>query len=193
MKISEHARERWRERFNPGTGDMDQEIREAFLRSVEIFREDGDEPARYLVAENILFVHDWKNDVLVTVVDIVFGFEPGIDLEICRMQLKLIETLKEELNGLAGYFNVKTEELDRSILLVEGDIEKIRAELIAKETQKRRMLCQKQEWDKELEAKKAEYLKEVNKLRYSINYRLEMLKEKKGGTANVVKKSNKSA
>jgi hypothetical protein len=172
---------------------MDQEIREAFLRSVEIFREDGDEPARYLVAENILFVHDWKNDVLVTVVDIVFGFEPGIDLEICRMQLKLIETLKEELNGLAGYFNVKTEELDRSILLVEGDIEKIRAELIAKETQKRRMLCQKQEWDKELEAKKAEYLKEVNKLRYSINYRLEMLKEKKGGTANVVKKSNKSA
>lgn len=191
MKISEHARERWRERFNPEAGDVDGEIREAFAKAVEIFREDGERTVSYAVKDNILFVRDAEEDVMVTVVDIVFGFEPGIDREICRMQLKRIEEMKEAIANLEDFCRTEGEGLDSDIFVVEEEIKKLKAELTAMEARKARFLCQKEVWSRELEAKKAEYLKEVNKLRYSINYRLEMMKEKKGGSGNG-KKGNKS-
>ncbi|MEW6423155.1 MAG: hypothetical protein AB1523_00165 [Bacillota bacterium] len=190
MEISGHARERWLERFNPNAQDPDGEILEAISQAVEIFRED-DGTISYLVKDNMLFVHDLRKNRLATVVDIVFGFDPEINLEICRMQIARVLKVKEELESLEDFVRCETEEIDHEVAQIDDEIKKARSELDAKEAHKRTLICAKEKLIKEQEAKRAEYLSEVNKLRYSINYRLEMLKQK-GGSSNA-KKSVKSA
>lgn len=192
MKVSEHARQRWLERINPDARDVDGEIMEAKKQAVEFFREkEGGKLIGYAIKDDILFIYELGEDVLLTVIDVNFGFSPEINRQICKMQIERILSVKDELEAEEDYVRSEMEGIDGDLILIEAEIRKIRADLEAKEAGKARLLSHKDALMKELEKKQEEYLNEVNKIRYSINYRIEGIKLK-GGSVNV-KKSNKSA
>ncbi len=192
MKISEHARQRWLERINPDARDVDNEILEARKQAVEFFREeDANKLIAYALKDNILFIHELKEDVLVTVIDVDFGFSQEINKQICSMQLNRILAAREELSAEEDFVRCETEGIDTDLVLIEEEIKKIKADLEVKEAAKNRLLSHKEALLKDLQVKLRGYLCEVDRIRYSISYRIENIKLK-GGFANA-KKGTESA
>jgi len=174
VKVTEHAKQQWIKRFNPESQDPEKEIEQAVAAAVEIYEEEDtgnkyESPARIMVKDNILCVCLKEEDVVVTVIDINFGFSPEINLEVCKMQTERILKVKEELSGLEEYVQMEA------------------AKTEAKEFTISKCCDEKDALMKRLEAKRAEYIAETNKLRYSINYRLEMPGRK--GNARKIAKS----
>jgi|GEM_PF-4995406 hypothetical protein len=189
MIVSNHAKERWIKRFNPKAKNVVEEIMRAKDQAIEILSVE-ECPGKYMeysVKDNMLFVVDLNQGVLVTVVDIVFGFGEEIDREIGRLQTEKILRLKEEVANEEDFFAVQIKGIDEEMVVLEGEIEKVRAELLERENLKTKLREEKKEYMKKRDIKRKEYEKEVNKLRYSINYRLEMLTQKKEKTNGEVK------
>jgi hypothetical protein len=152
MRVSKHAKQRWVERINPDriNPDLEQEILEAFNRAIEIYQEkDNEKIIRFLVLDQILFVHDVSEDILVTLIDIRFGFNIDIDREICKRQVQYVLLLKKNLEAVS---------------------EKI--------------IHEKKELNYTLKVLRCEYVREFNKLRYSINYRVDAMQENFSRYAN---------
>ena len=182
--VSNHAKERWIKRFNPkakNMGNVGEEIMNSKNRAIEILtvEECPGKMMEYSVKDNMLFVVDLSQGVVVTVVDIVFGFGEEIDREICRLQVEKILRLKEELASEEDFVAVQIKGLDEEMVVLEGELEKAREEVIKREDLKTKLREEKKKHMKERDTKRKEYEKEVNKLRYSINYRLEMIAQKK--------------
>jgi len=181
MMVSVHARDRWIKRFNPKAKDVVGEILKEKNQAIEILqtKESPNKYMEYSVKDNMLFVVDLSRNMLVTVIDIVFGFGEEIDRELCRMQTEKILRLKEELQEEEEFFVSQARGIEEEIIVLDGELEAVKMEVARREDLRNRLGEEKRQYTKKLEIKRKEYEKEVNKLRYSINYRLEMLAQKK--------------
>ncbi len=184
MMVSVHARDRWIKRFNPKANNVVEEILKEKSQAIEILqtKESPNKLMEYSVKDNMLFVVDLRRDMLVTVIDIVFGFGEEIDRELCRMQTKKILRLKEGLQEEEEIFASQVRGIEEEMLVLEAELEKAKMEVKRREDLRNKLGEEKRRYVKILATKRKEYEKEVNKLRYSINYRLEMLAQKEEKT-----------
>lgn len=175
MIITKHARKRWPERANPDASpeDMDGEIYAAFDQATIIHEEDeNEEIIQYRVKDNILFIYSTKNDKLITLVEIDFGFSPEVNLVICKHQVERILDLKARIESEEAAAALQQEEIDHRLLAVAGDIAELELKLQAHKAAEDRLKQQKVELAKALEAMKSEFMNEFSRLKYSIRYRV---------------------
>lgn len=184
MIIGKHARKRWIERVNPNAASMapeevDAEIQAAFNQAAVVHEEENGESVQYRVKDDIFFIYNLAADKLITLVDIDFGFSPEVNLTICRVQTKRVVELKEKIAAETALVEMSCEEVDHKLLAVDDEITELEARLEAARATRGRLEQQKAEKSKGLEALKAEFACEFNRLKYSIRYRVESQKGKR--------------
>lgn len=177
MNITSHARKRWLERRNPGAipEDIDQEISASFELATVVHEEEEKEKGRiqYRVKDDILFVYSVPGEKLVTVISIDYGFDPEINLDLCKRQTQLVLDLKKRISAEEILVEKLRGEIDNRLKAVAGDIAELTARLEAAQAAERRLEQQKVEAARELEALRAKFANEFARLKYSIRYRVD--------------------
>jgi len=183
--IGKHPRKRWIERVNPGAASMvpeelDTEIQAAFDKAAVVHEEEENgEQIQYRVLDDIFFIYNIAADKLITLVDIDFGFSPEVNLTICRVQTERVLGLKERIAAETKQVELSCADIDHKLLAVDDEIAELDARLAAARATRGRLELQKAEKSKGLEALKAEFASDFNRLKYSIRYRVESQKGKK--------------
>lgn len=176
-----HAVKRWRERVNPEAGEDQavEEMQKVFEQAVMVFEEvEEGGLVRYLVKDDILFVYDVTTNKVATVIDIDFGFSQEINRRLARMQTEYVLQLAKRIAENRAATEKRLAGLDNSISVSEGEIKSLEAKLEAVRATQRKLLQTKEELIKEQEALRKDYEAEFMRLKYSVNYRMETLKDK---------------
>lgn len=183
MKIPKHAKKRYLERINPSSQDPDKEIFEEHAQAVLVKEETVDnETVQYSVKDEALYIYNKTRDLMITIVDIDFGFSGTVNLELCRLQLKRVLELKErfeiEENRAAG----ADVELCRNLEVLDSEISQLEAQIEAVKSSRDRIVTTRIEVSKALEAMRQEYIYEANKIIYSTDFRaVDLLHKSKAG------------
>lgn len=100
--VTKHARERWTERVNPKSNeDAEEQIRKAFNVSVHICDDSQDSNKQYYINnEHWIFVYNKKDDTIITVYEVDFGFYKGLNKKIAVDLLERLEYISNKIAKL---------------------------------------------------------------------------------------------
>ncbi|GBF34120.1 hypothetical protein DCCM_3232 [Desulfocucumis palustris] len=179
MNITRHAKKRYRERINSDTENIEQEIIDCYEKAVAVYEEgvNGDSK-EFLVHENVLFVYTPVTDTIITVIDINFGFSESVNMELCRLQLERVLSLKERLSSEKSKASKVYEKFDKKITVIDGEIDLLQKKLEAIQAKRELILASKTKIFKNVQSTEKEYIAEAKRLVYSTSFRVEELNVK---------------
>jgi len=181
VNVSKHAVKRWRERVNPDAGEEQAaaEIERA-LREGTVVWEENEEGVmtQYVVHGDTMLIHAPEMGTVVTTIKVDFGFSEEINRELCRMQVEHILELGRRVKEEGARLAEAEREFDRELALIDSEIAGLEARLEAARAAQRRVAHVREEARRRYEALKKEHEREFHKLKYSVGYRLEALREK---------------
>ncbi|NHM25439.1 MULTISPECIES: hypothetical protein [Desulfofundulus] len=174
MEVSKHALKRWRERVNPDAGPerAQSEMLKGLEQAIRVYDELDN---AYFIKDNILFIV--KDEVVVTVVNLDFGFSEDINRVICRMQTERLLELKKKLEEAQEQAQQHISAINDRLAVLDSEKAEVEARLQEICSKRRKLELAREEVEKGLEALRKQYAAEFSKLKYSLDFRLETVRK----------------
>ncbi len=183
IAVGQHARDRFVERFNEAkawtdahpnvlTKEMLKYFNQAeFIGSTGPNDNSKGEVEMY-VFEDMLFFFDTYRKKLVTFVMIDFGFISEINKQICTEQIKYIKELLYLMNETEEANRIQKDELEVEMIGIDNEIDQLQTEINAYKARRKLLVDEIDVLDQSFNSIQKQYKKEVQKVQYSINFRI---------------------
>ncbi len=170
MKITKHAKDRWKQRV----GEDEQEISKKFNKATYVWT--AEDESEFYLYDNIMFVA--KNDHIVTVLIVDYGFGKEINDSITKSLLAEIDRLQVEIEEMEN--SPELARLDQEMDDIDAQIKALANEVDRLQKVRNKVFNEKEAILKEKDNKVYDCESACKKLCYSLSWRIENLGKKVG-------------
>lgn len=140
-------------------------------------------PKNFYIVNNICMVCSEKDDSIITLIKLEYGFTDEINQSIIDGLLREIDKTNEELEQIKNEITVKLPKKQAELSLIDKEIRIIEEQLKILKDRKANTEEEVNLFSKRIEYNNLQKEKHVNKLVYSINYKTEFVNGKSNGNA----------